>query len=53
VAKIMLAKPSVRFRKTVNAYDHFGRRVAVNAQQYAVLVVNVNQPCYPEYMWGK
>lgn len=37
-------------RKTVNAYNHKGARVAVNAQQYAVLVTNVNQPCYPEFV---
>lgn len=46
----MLAKPSVRYRKTVNAVDRFGHRMAVNAQQYAVLVTNVDQPCYPEFM---
>jgi hypothetical protein len=45
----MLAKPSVRYRKTINAIDHSGRRMAVHAQQYAVLVTNVNHPCYPEY----
>lgn len=45
----MLAKPSVRYRKTINAMDHRGRRTAVHAQQYAVLVTNVNHPCYPEY----
>jgi hypothetical protein len=53
VVKIKLAKPSNSFRKAVNAFDQFGRHVVVNAQQYAVLVVNVNQPCYPEYKWGK
>jgi hypothetical protein len=45
----MLAKPSVRYRKTINAIDDRGRRSAVNAQQYAVLVTNVTWPCYPEY----
>eukprot|EP00878_Enallax_costatus_P009758 GHUV01010191.1.p1 GENE.GHUV01010191.1~~GHUV01010191.1.p1 ORF type:complete len:1012 (+),score=268.71 GHUV01010191.1:434-3469(+) len=49
VKSIMLAKPSVRYRKSVNAYDRHGRRTAVNAQQYAVLVTNVNAPCYPEF----
>jgi hypothetical protein len=48
--QVMLAKPSVRYRKTVNAYDRNGHRTAVNAQQYAVLVTNVNAPCYPEFM---
>lgn len=50
VLQVMLAKPSVRYRKTVNAYDRNGHRTAVNAQQYAVLVTNVNAPCYPEFM---
>lgn len=50
IGKVMLAKPSVRYRKTVNAYDRNGHRTAVNAQQYAVLVTNVNAPCYPEFM---
>ncbi|KAF8056000.1 ERD4 [Scenedesmus sp. PABB004] len=40
VKKVMLAKPSVRYRKTVNAVDRHGHRTAVNAQQYAVLVTN-------------
>ncbi|KAI8465074.1 MAG: hypothetical protein J3K34DRAFT_525694 [Monoraphidium minutum] len=46
---VLLAKPSVRYRKTVNTFDHMGRRTAVHAQQYAVLVTNVNQPVYPEF----
>lgn len=33
-------KPSVFFRKTVNAELEDGRVVAVNAQQYAVLVMD-------------
>ncbi|KIY96999.1 ERD4-related membrane protein [Monoraphidium neglectum] len=48
-AHVLLAKPSVRYRKTVNTYDHAGRPTSVHAQQYAVLVTNVNQPVYPEY----
>jgi hypothetical protein len=47
-AAVMLAKPSVRYRKTINTHLRTGRRVAVNAQQYAVLVTNVPEPCYPE-----
>jgi len=46
---LLLSRPSVRYRKTVNAYSSSGKRVAVNAQQYAVLVTNVTHACYPEY----
>lgn len=45
----LLLSTMCRYRKTVNAYDRHGRRTAVNAQQYAVLVTNVNAPCYPEF----
>lgn len=34
----LLACPSVRYRKTINTYDYRGNTVAVNAQQYVVLV---------------
>jgi len=56
----LLAKPSVRFRKTINAdnpaYKPYGPRsnpnecakVAVNAQHYAILVTDVTQWPYPE-----
>ncbi|KAI8469089.1 MAG: hypothetical protein J3K34DRAFT_514584 [Monoraphidium minutum] len=44
--------PSVRYRKTINTVEHGGRPVAVHAQQYAVLVTNVNQPVYQEYHNG-
>ena len=37
----LAGKPSVFFRKTVNAHTADGRCVAVNAQQYAVLVLDV------------
>ncbi|EIE23621.1 hypothetical protein COCSUDRAFT_63148 [Coccomyxa subellipsoidea C-169] len=37
----LAGKPSVFFRKTVNARTSDGRAVAVNAQQYAVLVMDV------------
>ena len=37
----LTGKPSVFFRKTVNAHTSCGRDVAVNAQQYAVLVMDV------------
>lgn len=49
----LLAKPSVRFRKTINTkkigHDGLEYAIAVNAQHYAVLVTDV-QPCgpYPE-----
>jgi hypothetical protein len=48
----LLAKPSVRFRKTINTFLRQGGvdyPIAVNAQHYAVLVTDV-QPCcpYPE-----
>jgi hypothetical protein len=49
----LLAKPSVRFRKTINTHG-FGpdgkyKRIAVNAQHYAVLVTDVQPRCpYPE-----
>ena len=46
---LLLSRPSVRYRKTVNAYSASGKRVSVNAQQYAVLVTNVAHACYPEY----
>jgi hypothetical protein len=50
----LLAKPSVRFRKTINTYrlGPDGQRcgyMAVNAQHYAVLVTDVQPQCpYPE-----
>ncbi len=56
----LLAKPSVRFRKTINAdnpaFKPYGPRrdpnerakVAVNAQHYAILVTDVTQWPYPE-----
>jgi hypothetical protein len=47
-AALMLARPSVRYRKTVNTFNTVGRRVAVNAQQYAVLVTNVRQHCWQD-----
>ncbi|GBF87290.1 ERD4-related membrane protein [Raphidocelis subcapitata] len=50
--RMLLAKPSVRYRKTVNTFDIVGRPVAVNAQAYAVLVTNVPQPVYPEFHQG-
>lgn len=37
----LMGKPSVVFRKTVNTTTADGRTVAVNAQQYAVLVMDV------------
>ena len=37
----LMGKPSVVFRKTVNTTTAEGRTVAVNAQQYAVLVMDV------------
>ncbi|CAK0783273.1 hypothetical protein CVIRNUC_006472 [Coccomyxa viridis] len=37
----LTGKPSVFFRKTVNAHTSCGEDVAVNAQQYAVLVMDV------------
>ncbi|KIZ06854.1 hypothetical protein MNEG_1105, partial [Monoraphidium neglectum] len=46
---VMLAKPSVRYRQTINTADHTGRPLAVRAQSYAVLVTNVTQPVYPEF----
>ena len=46
-------QPSVRYRKTINTMDPGGRPVAVHAQQYAVLVTNVNQHVYPEYCGPK
>jgi hypothetical protein len=53
----LLAKPSVRFRKTINTVsvsktDPTQRRVmSVNAQHYAVLVTDVKQWPYPEMQW--
>lgn len=50
----LLAKPSVRFRKTINTYrvgpdGQRYDRIAVNAQHYAVLVTDVQPRCpYPE-----
>ncbi len=41
---------SVRYLKSVNTYNSMGKRVAVNAQQYAVLVTNVHRVCYPELL---
>lgn len=39
--QLLVGKPSVFFRKTINAEGPSGRCVAVNAQQYAVLVMDV------------
>eukprot|EP00798_Chlamydomonas_sp_ICE-L_P014459 gene14459-20471_t len=39
----LLAQPSVRYRKTINAVTKTGETVAVNAQLYTVLVTDVNQ----------
>lgn len=36
-----MGKPSVRFRKVVNTVTEDGQMVAVTAQQYAVLVMDV------------
>ena len=36
-----MGKPSVRFRKVVNTVTDDGQMVAVTAQQYAVLVMDV------------
>ena len=36
-----MGKPSVRFRKVVNTTTDDGQLVAVTAQQYAVLVMDV------------
>jgi hypothetical protein len=53
----LLAKPSVRFRKTINTVDvskldpRQRRVVSVNAQHYAVLVTDVKQWPYPEMQW--
>lgn len=53
----LLAKPSVRFRKTINTVfvpkdnPKQPRVVAVNAQHYAVLVTDVKQWPYPEMQW--
>jgi hypothetical protein len=49
----LLAKPSVRFRKTINTHkvgaDGREYAIAVNAQHYAVLVTDVHPACpYPE-----
>ena len=37
----LTGKPSVFFRKTINAQSSCGRELAVNGQQYAVLVMDV------------
>ena len=37
----LMGKPSVRFRKVVNTTTDDGQLVAVTAQQYAVLVMDV------------
>ncbi|GBF99191.1 hypothetical protein Rsub_11636 [Raphidocelis subcapitata] len=47
---MLLARPSVRYRKTINTFDFGGRPVGVHAQQYAVLVTDVDQAVYPELM---
>ncbi|KAG1670529.1 hypothetical protein FOA52_015394 [Chlamydomonas sp. UWO 241] len=49
----VLSMPSVRLRKTINTMDG-GQIVAVNAQQYAVLVTDVNQDSLNEgaRLWG-
>jgi hypothetical protein len=47
----LLAKPSVRWRKTINTIEvREGKEYmrAVNAQHYAVLVTDVDQWPYPE-----
>jgi len=38
---VIMGKPSVLFRKLINTHDDDGNLVAVNAQQYAVLVMDV------------
>lgn len=38
---VIMGKPSVLFRKLINTQDDDGNLVAVNAQQYAVLVMDV------------
>jgi hypothetical protein len=48
--KPLLAKPSVRFRKTINTIDNRSV-ISVNAQHYAVLVTDVKQWPYPEMQW--
>ena len=37
----LMGKPSVTFRKTINTVTEDGRVLSVNAQQYAVLVMDV------------
>lgn len=37
----LAARPSCRFLKTVNVTDYRGNTVAVNAQQYTVLLTDV------------
>lgn len=45
----LLAKPSVRYRKTINVWHRDQERIAaVMAQHYAVLVTDVEQWPYPE-----
>lgn len=44
----LLAKPSVRYRKTINVMDRYGNDMGVGAQHYAVLVTDVQQWPYPE-----
>ena len=39
--KSLVGKPPVRFRKVVNTTTDDGRMIGVNAQQYAVLVMDV------------
>jgi hypothetical protein len=46
-AAAALAKPSVRQRKTINTMAG-DRHVSVNAQHYAVLVTDVDQPLFPD-----
>lgn len=39
--RTLLGKPNVAWRKVINTADGNGERVGVNAQQYAVLVMDV------------
>lgn len=41
--QMTLAKPSVSYRKTINTVDNYGRPMAVAAQNYAVLVTDVEE----------
>ena len=44
----LLAKPSVRFRKTINVFDRHNKRFkGVMAQHYAILVTDVVREFMP------